>query len=66
MTAAVVQTGVISMLSLITYVHEEFRRRKESNGVCSILHQGKTVASVIAVRTVINSIASCKLYFIFR
>ena len=51
---------------ILDYVHEEFRRRREGNSVCTILHQGKTVASVMTVRTVINSIISCKFYFIFR
>ena len=51
---------------IVDYVPEEFRRRRESNSVCSTLHQGKTVASVMTVRTVINSIISCKFYFIFK
>ena len=50
---------------IIDYVHEGFHRKREINSVCPILHQAKTVASVMTVRTVINSIISCKFYFIF-
>ena len=65
MTTVLVQTGVISALSLIAFMRNFV---VEERVIAFVLYyiKEKTIASVMTVRTAVNSIISCKLYFIFR